>query len=137
MTDEPHTDQSGEARELSFLRKARALLVRSAAHDAAFLQDEDGEARARKIQGIVIALTRITEMEDRYEGRIAERCADPDARDLILKRLRRDAARLVELPEAEFAAELRAIEDDAARQCAGSRESLSGNRGVPVAGARP
>ncbi len=136
MSDEPHTDQSGAARELGFLLKTRLKLAECAARDAEDLASDESDAKARKISAIVIALTRITEMEDRYEGRIADRCRNPDDRERALRRLRRDAARLVGLPDAEFDAEYREIRALAAAESETSAGGLSGARTASLEGDR-
>jgi hypothetical protein len=135
MKDEPHTDHAGEARELLQLAKTRSLLIAAAAEDAEGLSGDEGDAKARRISQIVIALTRITEMEDRYESRLAGRNASPDVRARTLAALRRDAQRLLDLPDAEFRARYERIRSDAARECENSGGGLSGTRPAPVDGA--
>lgn len=133
MTDEPHTDHHAEADERLLLAAIRGSLIACAAADAKNVLGDDGDAKVRKISAIVIALTRITEMEDRYERRLAGQ--SPDERARTLAALRRDAGRLIDLPDAEFRTRYDAIKSDAARESQNSDGGLSGADAAALEGA--
>lgn len=133
MEDALSTDRSADLRQQLLLAAARGLIVARVAEEARALgAEEEDDGRVKKISALVIALTRIWEMEDRYDASGSSGDGKSDAGARELKALRRDMAKLFDLSDAELAAELERRKIRATGESQAHRRDVSGDRAGAV-----
>lgn len=133
MIDTAFHDDLTDADAQRLLGFIRRRLVKRASEDAKhLLDDEEGERRVRTIAAVVLALGRITEMEDfRPEGLSADGAAE--IRRRRAEYIRAHADRIVSLPEPEYQRELAHIRKLEADEVAAAQRADAGNKNGNVA----
>ncbi|MBY0422633.1 MAG: hypothetical protein K2Q06_10035 [Parvularculaceae bacterium] len=130
MTDELHTDDLSTPAKIALtlrfvaelvFREARGLALAASDKPASDDEDASPDAGTRRLTSLVIALQRITEMDDRYHDRAAGRAGTAEERERYERAVEREVERLRKLsPDAVR----RELEDGSLARALGRKDPL-------------